>query len=387
MSFEHTIQRIMSGQATGVFPSLGRCGLAAIEPFYRAAVSWRNRGFDRNPLRIRRLPKPVISIGNLTTGGTGKTPVIRWLATRLRERGFGVAILSRGYKSPPGTLGDEQRMLLSLLGNSAGTAGATTRPPIVIECDPDRYAAGERALQREPGIDVFLLDDGFQHRRLHRDLDIVLLHAAEPFGYRHVLPRGLLREPIAGIERAQAVIITNVTVAKDNKDAPADQLEQSHSITIAEVRRWNASCPILFERHEPSGLRTSVVASDEPPDQALAALSEQLAYCFSGLGSPDGFEAQIRSIAGRYTGEHRFPDHHDYSAADLIFLRAQATKHGANVLVTTEKDWVKLAELPEAKQGDPPIWRLDVEAKFDAQQETALLATVIASIGKEREKW
>src|SRR5690349_5569436 len=134
MSFEQTIQRIMSGQAKGLLPSLGRSGLAAIEPIYRGAVGWRNRRFDRDPLRIR------------------------WLASQLRQRGLGVAILSRGYKSKPGTLGDEQRMLLTMLGGNE-PANGVARPTIVIECDPDRYAAGLRALDRAPKIDLFLLDD------------------------------------------------------------------------------------------------------------------------------------------------------------------------------------------------------------------------------------
>jgi len=380
MSFEHRIHRLMSGQAKGLFPSLGRSALGAIEPFYRFAVERRNSRYDADPARIRRLPRPVVSVGNLTTGGTGKTPVIRWLAAALRDRGLRVAILARGYKAKSGTLGDEQRMLLAMLGGFASEeqgGDGTPRfqdesPPesprarrgrVIIACDPDRHAAGLRALQRDPRIDLFLLDDGFQHRRLHRDLDIVLLHAGEPFGYRHVLPRGLLREPIAGIARAGLVVITSADAGPD----PA--------AIIAEVRRHNPTVPIVLERHTPTGLRSAQTASGDPVDVPLAALAERSAFCFSGLGSPTGFERQVRALSGRYAGEHRFPDHHAYTTADAARLQALARSAGAEVLVTTEKDWVKLADLPVAADGPIPVWRLDVEARFD--DEAAVLRAVL----------
>src|SRR4051794_11308531 len=233
MSLHDSILRVMSGESRGVGPAALRGFLSLGAPIYRSAVAWRNRRFDRNPSRIRRLPKPVISIGNLTTGGTGKTPIVRWLAAALRERGRRVAILSRGYKAAPGTLGDEQRMLWAMLGES----------PVEIECDPDRHAAGLRVLARSPGIDVFLLDDAFQHRRLHRDLDVVLLNATEPFGHGHTLPRGLLRDPLSSLRRAGVVVLTNVD--------PADQTQLAQ--TIAKARRWNQTCPIVQERHQAVG--------------------------------------------------------------------------------------------------------------------------------------
>src|SRR4051794_36561894 len=186
MKWERSFHRIVSGEATGVGPASIRALLSLAEPFYAAAAGARNRAFDRDPRKLRRLPRPVISIGNLTAGGTGKTPVVRWLASRLRDDGLRVAVLSRGYKATPGSLGDEQRMLESLL-NGPG------KVPVVIRADPDRYSTGVAALREHPEIDVFLLDDGFQHRRLGRDLDLVLVNMTEPFGYGHVLPRGLLR--------------------------------------------------------------------------------------------------------------------------------------------------------------------------------------------------
>lgn len=390
MSFHDSILRVMSGEACGVGPAAMRGTLALAEPIYRGIVAWRNRRFDRDPSLARRLPRPVISIGNLTTGGTGKTPVVRWLAAALRDRGRRVAILSRGYKAAPGMLGDEQRMLLAMLGGggergrvaewrSGGveaapseTAGppprdpATTNSAIQIEADPDRHAAGQRVLASFPDVDLFLLDDAFQHRRLHRDLDIVLLHGREPFGFGHTLPRGMLREPPASLRRAGVVVLTNVD------SSPSERIES----TVAEVRRWNPTCPIVFERHQAVGFRSADVGSHAPVDHPAKDLQLARVFCFSGLGSPAGFEAQVRGLAGTYAGQRRFPDHHAYAVADLQSLQADAVAAGADLLVTTEKDWIKVAALPESHRSSPPIWRLDIEARFDNAGDAVLLEAV-----------
>lgn len=359
MSFEHRIQRVMNGEARGVGPTLTRAALSLVEPVYAGVAAWRNRRYDRGNASIRRLPRPVISIGNLTTGGTGKTPVVRFLAEGLRRRGLGVGILSRGYKSAPGTLGDEQRMLKSLLGDE--------QPRVEIEADPDRYAAGIRLLERAPSTAVLLLDDGFQHRRLHRDLDIVLLHASEPFGYGHVLPRGLLRERPAGLRRADVVIVTN---------SPFEPLALDDALT-PQIRQYNAECPIFRERHEPACFRDAAGCC-----HPLTAIAARSAFCFSGLGSPGGFESAVGGLAGRLAGTQRFPDHHDYTADDLRRVRREAQSAQADVLVTTEKDWVKLSALSEAHDPELPVWRLDVTARFSAEDEQQLLDSAMAVVGR-----
>src|SRR4051812_7733392 len=175
MSAESYILRVMSGEARGVGAAALRAAMSAAEPVYAAAVAARNRRFDRRPDLIASLPRPVVSVGNLSAGGTGKTPMIRWLAERLRERGHRPAVLSGGYKARPGELGDEQRMLDRQL-NGAGQS------EVFIRANPDRLAAGRAVLAEHPEADVVLLDDGFQHRRLARDLDIVLINATAPFG-------------------------------------------------------------------------------------------------------------------------------------------------------------------------------------------------------------
>lgn len=358
MSVQHSIQRVMSGEAHGLGPATLRGALSIAEPFYRSVVQFRNRRFDRAADRIRRLPRPVISIGNLTTGGTGKTPIVRWLADRLRQEGLTIGILSRGYKATSGMLGDEQLMLQALLGEDK----------IHIAAHPDRFSSGMRLLESYPGIHCFLLDDAFQHRRLARDFDLVLLHAEEPFGFGHVLPRGLMREPPAGLSRADAVILTHVSSSDGNES------------TIGAIRRWNATCPIYSERHEAVGFRRAGTLSDKPVDLFPTDLRPRRVYCFSGLGSPGGFEDAVRKMAGTFAGARRFPDHHAYSEADIAFVRGQATHLAADVLVTTEKDWVKLAPLDSARTGTPEILRLDIEAKFTSADESALLERVICVI-------
>src|SRR4051812_36636358 len=176
----------------GVGCALVRGALGAMEPLYRAAVASRNRFYDF--AGQTRLPRPVISVGNITTGGTGKTPMVAWLATQLLEQGMHPAILLRGYSR--GGISDEQQMLQRQL------------PGVPVQANADRVEGARMVLGEHPEVDVFLLDDGFQHRRVARDFDLVLINAREPFGLGRVLPRGLLRESLDGLKRAHGFVIT-----------------------------------------------------------------------------------------------------------------------------------------------------------------------------------
>src|ERR1700722_16404745 len=190
-------QEILSGSDGSLRGRVVR-GLTAIaEPAYAAAMAGRNLAYSRGWFSSRRLPSATISVGNITTGGTGKTPVVRWLAGRLREAGKYPAVLLRGYRATTGGVSDEQQLL---------ARGLTDAIPVIA--NPDRFAGAEQALGHNGKIDAFVLDDGFQHRKVKRDFDLVLINATEPFGFGHVLPRGLLREPMAGLRRADALLIT-----------------------------------------------------------------------------------------------------------------------------------------------------------------------------------
>lgn len=370
MGLDHHFRSIISGERRGAGATVARALLSAAEPLYACAARQRNRRFDRDPARVRHLPRPVISIGNLTAGGTGKTPIVRWLAQRLRDEGKRVGILSRGYKAARGTLGDEQRMLDRLLnGSAAETTGAPPAPHVSIRANPDRFAAGTTALLERPDLDLFLLDDGFQHRRLARDMDIVLINATEPFGFGHVLPRGLLREPLEGLRRAGAIVVTHASAVP------------SVAEIVRQVRLHNAHVPIYRADHAPAGFRSTMPGSDTGCEYDLEALRAKRVFAFCGLSSPASFERAIRSLAGRYVGHRWFADHHDYTARDLQAVQSAARTSDAEVIVTTEKDAVKLADLPQ-RPDDIPLWRFDVAAQFFDDDEQRLLGQVRAVLDR-----
>jgi tetraacyldisaccharide 4'-kinase len=338
--------------------------MAAAAVPYAFATGVRNRLFDAGVRRPVRLPRPVISVGNITTGGTGKTPVVRWLAERLRTAGKSVAVLSRGYKARRGELGDEQRMLVELL-NRPG------EPPVIVRADPSRGRAGRDVLERHAEISAFLLDDGFQHRQLARDFDLVLVNAPEPFGFGRVLPRGMLREPLpAGLRRAGAFLITR-----------SDRVASEDLADVREtLRRHNPDAPVFESVHALTGFR---VADAESRPLKPDALRDSRWFAFCGIGDPSSFFRQLEEAGGTRVGHRAFADHHAYTHADVRALQAAAADADAEVLVTTEKDWVKLAGIPAAHERNIPVWRADAEIAFNrAGDEAKLLQLVQQAIEK-----
>jgi tetraacyldisaccharide 4'-kinase len=348
--------KVMDGSARGVGAALTRALLATAEPFYAAAMLLRNKSYDSGFRKVSRLDRPVISVGNVTTGGTGKTPIVRWLAEELRDEGRQVGILSRGYKAAPGQLADEMQMLDRSLNQAAAR-------PVFLRAHPDRIAAGQSLLKEHPKIDLLLVDDGFQHRRLGRDFDLVLISAARPFGFGHVLPRGLLREPLRGLRRADAIVLTH-----------ADQVGAGELSRVeSQLRRYGPGTPIYRAVHALTGLRSSRCASSGAPDHLIDLLSNRPFFAFCGIGTPDVLDSQLRRFGKQYVGRHWFPDHHRYTPGDLVALRTQAKNSGAEILVTTEKDWVKIVQLPES-QSTPRILRIDMKVRFLDGSDARLLA-------------
>jgi tetraacyldisaccharide 4'-kinase len=344
-----SIIRVMSGSARGIMPTLLRAGLSAAEPFYAGAMMVRNRFYDNNWRGARKLDRPVISIGNITTGGTGKTPMVRWLAEQLRTDGRRVAILSRGYRAAGPQLGDELEMLDRSLNDGS-------RPAVLLAANPDRAGAGARLLAEHPEIDVFLLDDGFQHRRLARDFDLVLVSAAEPFGFGHVLPRGLLREPLSGLGRASAVVITH---ADQTRSADLNRIESV-------IHRYQPGLPVYRAVHVQTELRSP--SCERHP---IGILARRPFFAFCGIANPSPFDSQLKRFGASYVGHRWFNDHHHYTASDLAALREAATRAGAELLITTEKDGSKI--LPSATAA-PEIWRVDMSIRFLDGAESRLLA-------------
>jgi tetraacyldisaccharide 4'-kinase len=340
-------ERLLAGESRGVGPAIARGALAVIEPAYAGVMTIRNAAYDRGWLASHRLPRPTISIGNITTGGTGKTPVVQWLSDQLRRRGRRPAILLRGYKASAGR-SDEQTMLEGLLNQDA--------PPIPVIANPDRVAGAQQALQEIPDIDCFLLDDAFQHRRVRRDLDIVLINAASPFGFGHVLPRGLLRERLAGLKRADVLILTRCDRVS---------VEDLNAIT-QRIRRHNPRAPILHARHQIAGF---VDADGRPMD-----LSDCKAFVFTGIGDPDSVVAQVRPMV-EVVAHRAFPDHHDYTPADLQAIQQTP----ADVYVTTEKDFVKVRPLSPSF----PLARIQLEIAFAPGHAEQLMERVLQAVSRE----
>lgn len=305
--------KLIRGESTGPAAGLGRAVLSAAGFGYAAAMRARNRAFDAGWKATHRASVPVISVGNLTLGGTGKTPMVEWLARRARRDGTRVAILSRGYGAAEG-VNDEGRVLEENLPDVPHLQG------------PDRVELARIAVE-ELESQLLLLDDGFQHRRLARDLDVVMLDALDPFGLGRVFPRGLLREPIAGLKRAGLVVLSR-----------ADLVDADRRTAIrAEAERRAGPIAWVEARHQPIDL-----IDGDGQSEPIGDLSGRKVLAFCGLGNPDGFRKTLDRLGIKRLGFQTFPDHHAYTRDDVDGLIADVRSLGADLVLTTQKDLVKV---------------------------------------------
>lgn len=312
--------------------------LRAAEVPYTAAVRWRNAQYDRGKKPIHRASVPVISVGNLSLGGTGKTPMVEWLCRHLRQRGVRVTIISRGYGAEAGSRNDEALELELKL------------PDVPHLQNPDRVAAAQTAVE-EFDCQAIVLDDAFQHRRIHRDLDIVLLDALEPLGHGHVFPRGTLREPPSSLARAHVVALSR-----------ADMLSvQQRSDLRRQIARYAPTADWLEVTHAPH-----VLIDSSGRTQPLDALRGARVAAFCGIGNPAGF-AHTLAVCGYEVANLRdFPDHHAFARDELEELGAWATKLDAAALVCTHKDLVKIGS---DQLGGVPLWAVSIGLEFISGQE------------------
>jgi len=297
-------------------------------------VRLRNRGYSAGVLTTRRISAVVVSVGNITVGGTGKTPTVIYLAGWLRDRGKRVCILSRGYgRKSRGTVfvSDGERIL-------CGIARAGDEPVLIAQrlgdvpvvVDRDRLR-GAREIIKVCAPDVILLDDGFQHRRLARDVDIVTFAYPSPLGNGWMLPAGPLREPLGSLSRARLLWING----RDEVSYPVPELEP-----------WSG-IPRLFARYKILGLIDSRGRS-EP-----SALRGAAVTAFCGLARPEGFRQSLLAAGADVKSFTPFADHFRYRPRHLRELEAQRNRDRADLILTTEKDWLKLPGVPEL----PPQWR------------------------------
>ncbi len=305
--------RLIRGERHGPLASTARFTLGLAAMGYALGVAARNQAFDRGWRPIRHAAVPVVSVGNLTLGGTGKTPTVEYVARWYRARGIRVAILSRGYGQQVG-LNDEGRVLEENL------------PDVPHLQDRDRAGLARVAVE-ELESELLVLDDGFQHRRLARDLDIVLIDALDPFGLGKLFPRGLLREPVGALRRAGLVLLSRADLV-----AGSDRVAIRH-----EAQRRAGPLRWVEARHAPLDL-VDAAGQVRPLDD----LGRCKVAAFCGIGNPEGFR---RTLAGRcdsLLGFRVFPDHHPYSAADMADLADWSGGLGADLVLTTQKDLVKL---------------------------------------------
>ena len=346
-SLDNWIRGVMSGESRSAMPSLLRGALRVAEPGYAGVTSLRNRMFDRGMKASRRLPRPVISVGNLTTGGTGKTPFVQWLIRELVATDQRPAVLMRGYgKRDAATLSDEERVLRESL-------------PCSVHASPDRYGAGVAAIAANPAISVFVLDDGFQHRRLARDLDIVLIDATNPFGYGHVLPRGMLRERIEGLQRANVVVITRVELVSGGR--------------VREIERQIAVIAPTLPIARATMRLTSVQVGDE--SQPIDSFAGRRGFAVSGIGNPKAFETGLAATNIQIVGQRRFGDHHPYVQAEVDSILADARNVDAEYVLTTQKDWAKLGEL-SWPASEARIGRVVLAIQMDDVDRSTVLSAV-----------
>ncbi len=282
---------------------------------YGCAVGIRNAWRDRRP--GRRVGRPVVSVGNLSAGGTGKTPVVAWLAEELLRRGHRPAIAMRGYKASRGGKSDEQLEHESRL------------PGVPVVARPDRFVALRRFLPTRHEIDIVLLDDGFQHRQLHRDFDLVLVDSLRSPFNDALLPRGYLREPVENLRRADAIALTRTDLAGEEDLADL----RSH------LRRLTGAEPLA--EFAASWSRVDSTNAAEPRDASWLRGRRFVALC--GIGRPEAFLAMIGRAGAHLADTILLPDHARY---DARLLREAAERAGGTEgLLTTAKDWVKIEPL------------------------------------------
>lgn len=338
MAHEESYHALIGGDGRGVWPSMQRGALWAVGVGYGWAMRVRNRLFDRGWKRVGRAPVPVVSVGNLTLGGTGKTPCVEYLARFYRDRGVRVAILSRGYGAEDGP-NDEALVLEENLPDVPHLQGA------------DRVELA-RAAAVEHESELLILDDGFQHRRLHRDLDMVLVDATQPWGHGHMFPRGLLREPPESLGRAGLVLLTRCDQAEP------DKLEELQ----CRVKKVAPAAPVVETRHAPVAW-----INTEHDTRSLCSFVGRPVAAFCGIGNPEAFRRSLEAIGMELVSFKVFPDHHDYTRRNVEDLRAWArAQPGDCILATTQKDLVKLQI---THLGERELWALRIQLKIDKGQD------------------
>lgn len=325
---------MLSGNDSCAGAKILRVLLRLLSGPYAMAVWGRNLLYDYGLLKTVTAAVPVISVGNITTGGTGKTPLVIWLCRYLESKNLRCAILTRGYKTEQEQLSDEPALL------------AKACPNTTVVVDPDRAAGAEKAVLRH-GAEVLVLDDGYQHRRLNRDLNVLTLDATCPFGYGHILPAGLLREPLFGVSRADIFVITRY----DQVESTAMQCLEERLACLA------PGVPVVKATH-----RHTHAVTFGTKQMPLESLRGKRAFVFCGIGNPQAFIAHVRHNEISVVGTRIFNDHYPYTFDDIRMILKEARDCGAELVLCTQKDWVKTALLyPEKPEITPAYLAMELD--------------------------
>ncbi|MEK6642768.1 MAG: tetraacyldisaccharide 4'-kinase [Planctomycetota bacterium] len=344
---------LVSGKKRSPLHGLARAILTPPSWAYQSIIAARNAWYDTVGFAAHRVDRPVISIGNITVGGTGKTPMTAKVASHLVKCGHRVAILARGYKGGSIPFDEESRdAAVAQLSASSDEARVLKRrcPKAQVYLNANRSASADKAI--EDGADCLLLDDGFQHRRVARDLDIVLIDATNPFGHGHLLPRGLLREPLSSLRRAGMIVITR-----------SDEVSEA---ALAEVRRVVTSAsggkPVVDATQQITGY---LDVKGRPVDGADT--SSMQAVIFAGIGNFASFRRCVERLGVRVLAAYEFPDHHYYTSEEIEGLTDTAQSLEANALLTTEKDAVKLVGRWKDERAKLLVLNLEIQLKGDGE--------------------
>ena len=326
--------------------------LIALTGVYRAAIWLYLLPFELGFRQKGRIGRPAISVGNITVGGTGKSPMVQYLCKELRRRRLKPAVLSYGYggslsgrfgvvsdtnaiRLTPSSAGDEPVML------------AASLPGIPVLVCKDRLVTGRTAVS-EMESDVLVLDDGFQVWKLHRDLDIVLINGNDPFDNGRTLPAGRLREPLSALRRADCIVATGIWEPEAKRDM------------VARVLRAAPSAPVFFARFRPAGL-ISVADSSE---MAISAIARKKALSVCSIANPASFEQTLAGLGVNVVACERFPDHHAYTARDITAINRSTDDNSAEMIITTDKDAIKL----DAHQFAVPVYSLRIGVEIDDEK-------------------
>jgi tetraacyldisaccharide 4'-kinase len=340
-------ERVISGVEKSIAATSLRTFLGLLSLLYLAAFYLRKALYSLRIIKVRSLPCKVISVGNITLGGTGKTPFVEYISRLISHKGVKTAIVSRGYKQSANTPSDEVLLLQELI------------PEIPVYVSTSKYLAGERAVC-ESGAQCIVLDDGFSHWRLARDLDIVLIDSLNPFGHARIFPRGMLREPLSGLARVNIFVLTKTDhCPKDVLNKLRDYLGKNYP-----------SAPQILTCHKPTHL-------EKIPDREsipLEFLKGKRISAFCGLANPQGFHGTLKQLGADLASFYIFSDHFRYSEKTLSAIEKESLLLKSDALITTHKDAVKI------RWYDFSMLVLSLEIKIEITENANELKQTIASV-------